>query len=354
MNNAAAARTPSYIPARNFIPDAGKLAELLPGLSWLRMPLPFELNHINLWLMESQTGWTIIDTGFNYAETLQHWDALFAGPLAAKPVENIFVTHFHPDHFGLAAMLEKRASIPVQMTQLEFDAARRLTDVSNADALERQYRTYYTEAGLDEDLRLDMIARRFGYRKMVPALPASIAAVKPGQSVTMGGHGWKIVGGYGHCPEHACLYDAARKIFISGDIVLPSISPNISLYPGSSGDPVGAYLQSLDDIEKQVPDEVMVLPSHGVPFFGLHKRLAELRQHHMRRFDRLREVLSQGPCTAFETMKGLFAHRELAAGDIFFALGETLSHLTHEVLRSRVDRTMKDGLAVYSLVKTGA
>jgi glyoxylase-like metal-dependent hydrolase (beta-lactamase superfamily II) len=184
---------------------------------------------------------------------------------------------------------------------------------------------------------------------MVPGIPEAITTVEPGQSVTLGGRDWKIVGGYGHCPEHACLYDAGRKVFISGDIVLPSISPNISLYPGGTGDPVGAYLQSLDDIEKQVPDDVMVLPSHGVPFTGLHKRLGELRQHHARRFERLREVLSPGPRTAFETMTGLFAHRALAPGDIFFALGETLSHLMHEVLRDRVTRMIKDGVALYSL-----
>ena len=334
---ASPAKAPTYTPARDFVPDAGEPAPLADGIFWLRMPLPFELNHINLWLLESPRGWSLVDTGFNFAETQQHWDRLFAGRLAAKPVENLFVTHFHPDHFGLGAMLSARTGLTVQMTQPEFDMARNLGgDTADMDRLEREYRSYYSEAGLDEGLLLEMLARRFGYRKMVPALPATITPVRPGQTVTLGGRPWKIIGGYGHCPEHACLYDEARKILISGDIVLPSISPNISLYPGSSGDPVGAYLKTLDDIQAQCADDTMVLPSHGVPFIGLHRRLNELRAHHMRRFDTLNTVLSAGPATAFTTMQGLFAHRKLTSFDIFFALGETLAHLSHEVLRGRV------------------
>lgn len=341
-------KTPSYSAAFDFVPENGQAVPLGGDIYWLRMPLPFELNHINLWLMESAGGWTIVDTGFNFAETLQHWDALFAGLLAKKPVERLFVTHFHPDHFGLAAMLEKRTGVPVQMTEKEFAMACTLTGEMNIDTLERQYTSYYTEAGLADDLRIEMIARRFGYRKMVPAIPAAISAAKPGTAVALGGNMWKIIGGYGHSPEHACLYSAEQKLFISGDIVLPSISPNISLYPGGSGDPVGAYLESLDRIEAEVPDDVTVLPSHGVPFKGLHRRLDELRQHHARRFQRLREVLADRPRTAFDAMTGLFAHRALAGSDVFFALGETLSHLAHEEQRGKVTKTMRDGIALYA------
>ena len=350
MKPAAPAKALTYTPARDFVPEPGEPASLSDGIFWLRMPLPFELNHINLWLLEGPRGWSLVDTGFNYAETQQHWDRLFSGPLAAKPVENIFVTHFHPDHFGLGAMLSARTGLTVQMTQPEFDMARNLGgDTADMDKLERDYRGYYTEAGLDETLLIEMLARRFGYRKMVPALPAAITPVKPGQTVTLGGRPWKIIGGYGHCPEHACLYDAANGILISGDIVLPSISPNISLYPGSSGDPVGAYLKTLEDIGAQCAEDTMVLPSHGVPFTGLHRRLGELRAHHQRRFETLKTVLSAGPATGFAAMKGLFAHRELKSFDIFFALGETLAHLSHEVLRGRITKTLKGDVAIYAL-----
>jgi glyoxylase-like metal-dependent hydrolase (beta-lactamase superfamily II) len=350
VTTAHRAKPVTYTPAHNFIPESGQAADIGGGLFWLRMPLPFELNHINLWLMESRSGWAIVDTGFNFQETQAHWDGLFDKRFRSKAVDTIFVTHFHPDHFGLAAMLSKRAGVTVQMTQAEYDIARSLSDGAAMPKLEQQYRSYYAEAGLDDALKSEMIARRFGYRKMVPEIPDSIKAVKPGDTLRLGGGEWKILGGYGHCPEHACLYSAERKIFISGDIVLPTISPNISLYPGSTGDPVGAYLDTLQSIEKQIPDDVIVLPSHGVPFTGLHRRLGELREHHLRRLDRLREVLSDGAGkTAFEAMQGLFAHRELKGGDIFFALGETLAHLMHEVLRGKVRRQILDGKAVFSL-----
>ena len=179
MKPAVQAKPVTYTPVHDFVPEPGQAAALGNGVFWLRMPLPFELNHINLWLLESPSGWSLVDTGFNFAETVQHWDALFAGRLASKPVENLFVTHFHPDHFGLAAMLSKRTGLTVQMTQAEFDMARNLSgDTADMDALAAQYTTYYTEASLDDALRTEMIARRFGYRKMVPALPCPPASFR--------------------------------------------------------------------------------------------------------------------------------------------------------------------------------
>lgn len=347
MKPATAPKVKTYIPSVDFVPEAGRLGEIQQGIFWLRTPLPFELNHINLWLLEGPGGWSIIDTGFNAPETVIAWEAIFADRFAKKPVTEIFVTHFHPDHFGLAGWLAEKTGLRIKMTAPEFETVQRYTrEVENLSGV---YAPYYTAAGVDDETVAELLKRRFNYSKIVYKPPAAIDAVKPGDTVTLGGTPWLVVGGYGHCPEHACLYSAEKKLLIAGDIVLPDISPNISYYPGSAEDPVAEYLMSLDDIKARIPDDVVVLPSHGVPFRGLHRRIDELKNHHDRRFRRMHDVLRDGPKTAYETMQGLFSHRKLGRGDIFFALGETLAHLRHDEKHGIVQKTLRNGVAFYNL-----
>lgn len=347
LKPAAGAKVKTYIPAVDVIPDAGVPDELQAGVFWLRTALPFELNHINLWLLEGPKGWSVVDTGFNAPETIAAWEALFSGFFAGKPVTEIFVTHFHPDHFGLAGWLAEKTGVRVQMTAPEFAAVQRYTQ--GAEDLPATYGPYYAAAGVDAQTIEELLGRRFNYGKIIHKPPASVDAVRPEDTVSLGGARWVVLAGYGHCPEHACLYNLEKKLLISGDMVLPDISPNISLYPGSDADPVAAYLQSLDALRARVPDDVTVLPSHGVPFRGLHRRIDELKDHHRRRFERLRAVLQDGPKTAYEAMQGLFSHRKIGKGDIFFALGETLAHLAHDEKRGVLEAEIKNGVKYYSV-----
>lgn len=341
----------TYIPAHDRVPAEGAMEQLAPGFFWLRMPLTFELNHINLWLLESASGWSIVDTGFNSPDTVQHWDSLFASIFSKKPVESIFVTHFHPDHFGLAGWLSARTGLKVKMTKGEFGMIRHLTDDDSPALLEKLYRPYYVEAGVEGELLEKLIDKRLLYKKIIHAPPANIDPVWIGAKVILGGKEWQTVGGYGHSPEHACLYNAKDKLFISGDIILPDITPNISFFPGNppEHDPVDNYLRTLDAIKTVVPDDVTVLPSHGVPFRGLHRRIDEIKAHHDRRLEKLHKVMASGPQTAFQIMSGLFSHRTLKPGDLFFALGETLSHLIHDLMRGKIRKEIKNGVVLYSL-----
>ncbi len=339
----------TYIPAFDFMPAEGVPGMVTKGFYWLRFPLPFELNHINLWLTEGKNGWSIIDTGFNSEPSVAYWEKIFDENLGGKTVENIFITHFHPDHFGLAGYLAGKTGVIPKMTAGEHDIMRSITDAP--EELESVYRPFYAEAGVPPETIEELLLRRFNYRKIVSKPPAKIDIVKIGDTVTLGDRAWKIIGGYGHCPEHACLYNAEDKLFIAGDIVLPDISPNISFFPGSSADPVDDYLKSLENIRAVIPDDVTVFPSHGVPFKGLHRRIGELEQHHQRRFTRLREVMSAGPMSGFEIMKGLFAHRALKTGDLFFALGETLAHIMYDMKRNRIQRESSAGVTQYKLYR---
>lgn len=347
-------RAKTYKPVLDYIPKDATPAPLRPWLQWFRADLPFDLDHINIWLLESENGWSIVDTGYNAAETRDRWDKVFAETFAGKPVEDIFVTHFHPDHYGLAGWLAERTGVTLRMTEKEYDMARTLTEQPLADALVDIYRPYYREAGVPEDVAENLLQRRFTFKSIIYPPPADYARTAPGEMVRLGGRDWQVIAGYGHSPEHACLYNAQDKVFIAGDIVLPDISPNISYFPDEylSDNPLGVYLDSLDRIEKTVPDEVVVLPSHGVPFTGLHQRIKELREHHDRRLEKLRAVLADAgkPLTPFEAMRGLFSHRMIdRPSDIFFALGETLAHLIYDEKENLIQHVKEDNKSRFSI-----
>lgn len=339
MQPATAKREKTYIPAFDAKPEFGAWLDVMPRFSWLRTGLPFELNHINLWLLESDTGYSIIDTGFNVQDTRQAWEKVFTDKFAKKPVENIFITHFHPDHFGLAGWLAEKTGVTPHMTAGELAMVRHLTGDDAQRELETTYRDFFLEAGVaDTDTLIELLTKRMMYKKVVYKAPTDINIVKGGDTVTLGGKPWQVVIGSGHSPEHACLYNAADKLFIAGDIVLPDITPNISFFPGNvpEHDPVDDYLKTLDHVTAQIPDDVTVFPSHGIPFKGLHRRIDEIKGHHARRFTNLQTVLQSGPQTAFQIMQGLFAHRGssiIKGSDLFFAMGETLAHIVYEVKR---------------------
>ncbi|MFN7113232.1 MAG: MBL fold metallo-hydrolase [Alphaproteobacteria bacterium] len=331
-------------------PVATETVEIAAGIFWLRFSLPFALDHINIWLLDGGTsGWSIIDSGFDDAPTRAQWEVVFANRLSGKPVENLFMTHFHPDHFGLAGWLQHKTAAPVQMTPGEWRMVQTLTDEDSLERLEQLYRPYYTHAGVSEDVLEKLLNRRTGYRNIIHPPPSDISAVHPGQTVMLGGRLWQIIGGYGHSPEHASLYSTEDNILIAGDMVLPFITPNISYFPGNAPghDPVDLYMETLLHIRATVPDDALILPSHGIPFRGLHERIDAILGHHEARLDKLAQVLSAGPQTSYTAMQGLFAHRQLTSGDVFFALGETMAHLVYGVRRGHVIETFNENKILY-------
>lgn len=317
-------------------PRSGEVQEVAAGVYWLRMPLPFALDHINVWAIADGEGWTLVDTGMQSRETASAWHTALGGPLGGKPVLRVISTHMHPDHIGMAGWLTRRFDCRLWTTRLEYLTCRVLAADTGREAPADGLR-FYRAAGWGEQALEDYKARFGGFGKGVYALPDSYRRVVDGETFDIGAQRWRAVVGHGHSPEHLCLHCPALGLFISGDQALPKISSNVSVFPTEpDADPLSDWLESLAYLKRQVPDEVLVLPSHNLPFRGLHARLERLAQGHERMLGKLLRRLAE-PRRAVDVFSALF-RRPIGSELLGLATGESLAHLNCLIHRGLATR----------------
>ncbi|MHA1565881.1 MAG: MBL fold metallo-hydrolase [Alphaproteobacteria bacterium] len=329
-------------------PDPATTMEVAPGIHWIRMPLPFALNHINLWLLEDGDAWTIVDTGLNDVTTKGLWQQLLTERLAGRPVRRMIVTHFHPDHAGLAGWLHETTGAPLWMSQAEWLHARIIQTDTGSEAVALLI-AYYRNAGCDEDYLTHVERQGIAYAQRTTPLPRAYRRLRDNDTLTINGDSWQVIIGTGHAPEHACLYCTAKNLLISGDQVIPRISPNVGVYPWQPEDnPLADFLASSDAL-LALPPETLVLPSHNEPFLGLHPRLRQLTDHHEARLDDLLADMDR-PKTAMQLARSLF-RRPLDEHQMGFAIAETIAHLHLLRARDRIRRHQDDtGVNIYSRI----
>ncbi|MDP3700846.1 MAG: MBL fold metallo-hydrolase [Hylemonella sp.] len=343
-----------HYPLGEALPEPGQTIEVAPGVHWIRMALPFALDHINLWLLrdrlEGREGWTVVDCCISRDEAKAQWEQLFAGSFEGLPLLRVIVTHMHPDHIGLADWLCERWSTPehpcrLWMSATDYNLARIGSAGSNGFGGESA--AHFFEAhGLRDPVSMEKIRERASYYPaLVPAVPSQFRRMMEDDVVTIGGRGWRCISGHGHAPEHIALYCRELNLLIGGDMMLPRISTNVSVYDMEpEADALKLFLQSIDKF-KALPADTLTLPSHGKPFTGLHRRIEQLHEHHR---DRLAEVMAAcalKPCSAADVLPILFK-RKLDLHQTTFAMGEAVAHLHALWFEGRLQR-QRDAEGVY-------
>jgi glyoxylase-like metal-dependent hydrolase (beta-lactamase superfamily II) len=324
-------------------PAPGNTIEVAPGVRWLSMPLPFALDHINLWMVAGGEDETIVDTGIGDDKTRGYWEQI----LSNRKIERVILTHYHPDHAGNAAWLCKRFNVPLWATQGEYLTAHAVRE-SSAGYTSEAVIDVFLKNGLDPARAAKMVGRGNRYAALVPDFPTSYRRIIGGDRLKIGGREWRAFIGHGHAPEHLSLYCEALNVVIAGDMLLSTISTNVSVWSiDPEGDPLRLFLESLKRY-RELPGDVLVLPSHGKPFRGAHARVAALEAHHEERFKELMDDLKGQPKSAGELL-GLLFRRPLDAHQTFFAMGEAIAHLHYLYYAGRLQRAAgADGIMRYA------
>lgn len=324
------------------VPEYGAVQEIAPGILWFRIPLPFQLDHVNIYLIEDGDGWAVVDTGIKTKKAIDMWETLFDGPLKGFKLTKVIVTHHHPDHIGLAGYLCEKSGAPLLTSQTAYMSSR-VISLAPQDFGSRYYFDFYRSHGMSEEAAGLVAIQGNEYLKLVDNLPPTFLRLLLGDQLTIGKRQFRVFTGDGHAPEQIMLYSEADKLLFAADQVLEKISPNVSVWAGEpNGDPLGHFLRTLRYLRAEIPDDVLVLPGHRRPFHGLHHRCEELEAHHEERCDRIRAACAEKPHSIAELVPILFT-RPLDPHQMSFAFTETLAHANRLIRRGEIEEIEREG-----------
>ncbi len=317
------------------IPKPGETITITAGVKWLRMPIPASLDHINLYLLEDDDGWFILDTGMGTGTTREQWQQIFSTELGEKPVKGIIVTHMHPDHVGQAGWLCELWKAPLYMSESEYKHAK-LAYAPSSESHIAETLSFYLQFGLDEKEALNRATQWTQRQWPIADLPEQYVELGHGDRINIAGNPWQILIGRGHSPEHLCLYCDNLQLLLSGDQILPEITSNVSVYPGILDEnPLSQWITSLHRFF-DLPDTTLVLPAHNQPFHGLHSRAKSIIEHHQENCIALESACRQ-KMSGQQLLSVLF-NRPLNSFETALAIGECSAHLNYLVEQNRLER----------------
>jgi len=338
-----------HYPLGDTLPASGEALEVAPGVRWIRMGLPFALDHINLWLLRDRIdgveGWSVVDCCISHDAARAQWEQVFETQLQGLPILRVIVTHMHPDHIGLASWLCSRWNAPLWISATDYHVARTLTTSGDTLAGGDAAADFFATHGLvDAAAIAGLRARTSYYANMVPGVPDSFVRMMDGDVIAIGGREWRCIAGYGHAPEHIALYCDEMQVLLGGDMMLPRISTNVSVHAGEpEANPLRLFLASIERFQA-LPAELLCLPSHGRPFSGVHRRVEQLQAHHRDHLAHLLEASRSRPISAMDALPILFT-RALDLHQMTFALGEAVAHLHYLWFSGQVERRVgADGI----------
>lgn len=318
-------------------PKTNILKEIVPSIYWLRLGMPFSLDHINLWLIEEDNYWTLIDTGPNTSASKASWQEIFSTQLKNKPIGQIICTHSHPDHIGLAGWICEKQSAELLMSKGEFEFYHE-TFSNNKHTPFSLTQQFYQRAGASDEQIQCYLKRIEALRNLIYPMPKSYQQLQDNDHITLGKYQWQVHVGRGHSPEHVCLFCDELNLLISGDQLLPTISSNISVWPSlPNANPLSDFLDSCHDISKVINNQTLVLPSHGLPFYGGKNRLNTLLEDAKKNIEHLYDFCLQ-PRTVSEVFPVLFKAK-IDENNLMLAFGEAIANLNYLCAQGRIIAT---------------
>lgn len=324
------------------MPDNGEIIEIADGILWTCIPLPYRLDHVNVYLLRDGDGWVVLDTGIRTEEAIATWDSIFDGPLKGETITRVIVTHHHPDHIGLAGWLCDRFDAPMLTSYSSYMGSKVISQGAN-ESQTRNYFDFYTSHGMSDELAGLVAIQGNDYLRRVFELPDTFLRLVMPDLLEIGDRTFRVLTGDGHAQEQVMLYCEDEKLLFAADQVIEKISPNVSVFANEpNGDPLGHFLRTLRFLGNEVPDDVLVLPGHRRPFRGLRDRCAELEEHHEERCDMIRAACAKGPMTTADLVPILFP-RKLDLHQMSFAFTETLAHVNRLVRRGEIASILREG-----------
>jgi glyoxylase-like metal-dependent hydrolase (beta-lactamase superfamily II) len=313
-------------------PAPGEITRIAHGVLWFRLKLPFQLNHVNIYLIEDNDGWLVLDTGLGTDDCRAGWDSILSLPLKGERLSSMLVTHFHPDHVGLAGWLAQSHGLRLAMPRTEY-LYHLMAAHGRGDMYDSAHRAFYRANGLSAELTDGILDRGLNYLRLTTGVPSSYERIKHGDTRRIGSRDFQVLTGGGHALEQAMLLQPADRLFFAADQVIARISPNVSVHPVEPDEnPLGDYLRDLKSLRATVPHDVLVLPGHGLPFLGLHARIDELIEHHALRCARIADGCRARPLSVADLVPALF-DRALDAHQTGFAFGEVFAHVNYMTAR---------------------
>lgn len=310
-----------------------ELVEVAPGIKWLRLPMPYALDHVNVYLLRLEKGWLIVDTGLDSPTVTAIWEEVFSGPLLGENVVGVCCSHHHVDHVGLAGYLTERWQAPLYMSYKEFFTLRGWP--MDLKEVPWQHAEFHQRSGLPKEL-LQQTLIMFDFSGEISPLPPAFIRLQDNTPLPVAGGDWQVLMGEGHAPEHAMLYSAHQGILVSGDQLLPRISSNVSVSVVNPEDePLSRWLATLERLAG-LPDDTLVLPGHGLPFRGIKTRLAELYSHHENKLQTIISACTETDHSVFDLVQKLHPY-PLANFDQQLAMGECLAHVRYLLSHKRLD-----------------